>query len=212
MKPLYAILSKNLPPAVGLFLGLLAVGCTPTRENALVDFGQRGGYSALGVYDLWAESPFNRGEEQGVSLISQYEGEPVLESVRAKNASNRFGVRIDLLDTIQLSEKVQYVHLFINRPVEGRMMLIGLGSRRDWPEQSRETVQFQALSRTRLAPGRWEDAVFAIDGAEGVDVFSLVVVPHLESPHTLAGSFPYYIRDLVITNSEKPRKYEEPKP
>ena len=66
----------------------------------------------------------------------------------------------------------------INRPMEGRVMLVGLGKRRDRAGQSQEVEQFWLKSTTPVPAGQWADAVFPIKSAEGVDIYSLVVVPH----------------------------------
>ena len=57
---------------------------------------------------------------------------------RSRLASNIFGARIDLKKPIALGPSGKVVHVLINRPMEGRVMLVGLGKRRDRAGQSQE--------------------------------------------------------------------------
>ena len=49
------------------------------------------------------------------------------------------------------------------------------------------------------------DAVFPIKSAEGVDIYSLVVVPHAESPHEMKEDALVYIDDINIHLTNAPR-------
>ncbi|MDE7410942.1 MAG: hypothetical protein K2M94_02775, partial [Paramuribaculum sp.] len=48
-------------------------------------------------------------------------------------------------------------------------------------------------------------AVFPIKGNGGIDIYSLVLVPDCEAPHTLSSDFVAYIDDIVINDSLSPR-------
>ncbi len=173
-------------------------------------FESQDGITAVGVYDSWEQSPFRTGELAGnVALIknpfqNEYNpSEGVLAMQRSRFGSNRFGARIDLEEPIALSTKVRYVHAFIHKETEGRVMLIGLGTRTDRPGQ-KETEQFAVLSTSQVVTGEWFDAVFAISGAEGINVNTLVVVPDCESTHDLTADVAAYIDNIRINNNAAP--------
>ena len=106
---------------------------------------------------------------------------------------------------IALGPSGKVVHVLINRPMEGRVMLVGLGKRRDRAGQSNEVEQFWIKSTTPVPAGQWADAVFPIKSAEGVDIYSLVVVPHAESPHEMKQDEVVYIDDINIHLTNAPR-------
>lgn len=177
-------------------------------------------YNSVGVYDAWENSPFRSGTLQGnaavidnphteVSDILGTAPNPtakVLGVQRSRYGSNQFGARIDLKTPFSLKPETQYVHVLVHRPVNGRVMLMGLGKHREpeWAGQSAETEQFWAISTTNVAPGMWADAVFAIKGVSGVDIHSLVLVPECESPHDRTEDFIAYIDQIVVNNSSAP--------
>ncbi|MDE6119710.1 MAG: hypothetical protein K2F82_07575, partial [Muribaculaceae bacterium] len=131
--------------------------------------------------------------------------EYVLAAQRSRFAGNRFGVRIDLDETFELTPTARYVHVYIHTPKKGRAMLVGLGSRQERLDQNPYCEQFWELSSTGSQTDQWYDAVFAIKGAGGVDVRSLVVVPDCESPHDLAEDFIFYVDGIEINDDMQPR-------
>lgn len=176
-------------------------------------------YTGLGVYDSWEESPFRNGTLEGNAQVITNELNREDESLgMAPNAtakmlavqcsrlgSNRFGARIDLAEPFELTTTPKYVHVLINKPTGGRVMLIGLGKRTDRAGQSAETEQFWELSSTPLTPDKWSDAVFAVKGAGGIEIHSLVVVPECEPPHVRTADFAAYIDEIEISSSSAPR-------
>lgn len=169
-------------------------------------------FKSIGVYDTWEASPFRTGTLQGNTAVianplpdEANESEKVLAVQRSRHGSNTFGVRIDLNEPFELTTSLKYVHVMINTPQQGRVMLIGLGKRTDRPEQSKEVEQFWVMSRNDITAGEWSDAVFAIKGAGGIEIHSLVVVPYAESPHTLTSDFVAYVDDIELNSSSMPR-------
>lgn len=204
---------------------LLAVVLAPLSLGATsvvnIDFESPESYKAVGVYDAWEQSPFRSNTLTGnyaitvnpdSTTINDITGEipnssaTVLGAQRSRFGSNRFGVRVDLKDIWQTNTTIQYVHVMIYKPVtEGRVMLIGLGSREERLAQNPYCEQFWELSTTTVKPGTWCDAVFAIKTANGVNIRSLVLVPDCESPHNLSEDFLFYIDNIEINNSPLPR-------
>ena len=168
-------------------------------------------YKSVGVYDRWEHSPFRTGELAGNCAVvdnpdlTNNPNTKVLAFQRSRLASNIFGARIDLKKPIALGPAGKVVHVLINRPMEGRVMLVGLGKRRDRAGQSQEVEQFWIKSTTPVPAGQWADAVFPIKSAEGVDIYSLVVVPHAESPHEMKQDAVVYIDDINIHLTNAPR-------
>lgn len=191
-----------------------------TAQKDLVLFDTKD-YEAVGVYDAWENSPFRDGRLEGNAAIvdnpytdidDEFLGyapntsPKVLAVQRSRYGSNQFGARIDLTEPFALSPTMQYVHVLIHRPVGGRVMLIGLGKHREseWSSQSKETEQLWVLSSSAVTPGKWADAVFAVQGVSGVDIYSLVVVPECESPHDRTDDFVAYIDQITLSSSSTP--------
>ncbi|MBP3227711.1 MAG: glycoside hydrolase family 16 protein [Bacteroidaceae bacterium] len=202
-----------------------ALALPATAQVATVTF-DTDDYQSVGVYDAWENSPFRTGALQGnaavidnpLTDVEDILGEApnptakVLAVQRSRYGSNQFGARIDLKTPFALSPTTQYVHVLINRPVSGRVMLMGLGKHREeaWAGQSAETEQFWSLSTNEVTPGKWADAVFAIKGVSGVDIYSLVVVPECESPHASTQDFIAYIDQIEVNSNSQPSvSYEE---
>lgn len=171
-------------------------------------------FKALSVYDVWEQSPFRTG---ALTLTPQLTPNPLVDArnpsenvvgaQRSRFGSNRFGLRVDLADKdmFELTPEVKYAHVKLLRPVDGRVMLVGLGSRNDVADQNPFTEQFWTISTSDALPGQWADAVFPIKGAGGITVRSLVVVPHCESPHRLTEDFLFYVDDIEVNNDPEPR-------
>ena len=200
---------------------LMAVPAIGAAE--MIDFESNTGYKAVGVYDTWTSSPFRTGELKGNVAITNNpytdevngnnnpinESAKVLGAQRSRFGSNRFGVRVDLEESFELTPEVKYVHILLHKPVEGRVMLIGLGSRTERTGQDQYTEQFWELSNNTASTDTWFDAVFPVKGAGGIDIRSLVLVPHCESPHALTEDFLFYIDDIEINNEPTTRLSKE---
>lgn len=131
-----------------------------------VDFETADSYKAIGVYDTWENSPFRTGQLQGnVQVVNNHLNEvdeemgitpngtkKILAVQRSRFGSNTFGARVDLKNTFELTTTTQYVHVFICTPTSGRVMLVGLGKRRERVDQSPEAEQFWVLSTTKQSP------------------------------------------------------------
>lgn len=197
---------------IGLCAALL-VSASATAQTVSINF-ETNNYKALGVYDTWGESPFRTGALQGnVAIVDNHLADPdtnpsakMLGVQRSRFGSNTFGARIDLTEpfTIVANEKY-YAHVMIHKPVEGRVMLIGLGKRGDREGQSAEVEQFWAYPINDAKTGEWFDAVFPIKCNAGVEIHTLVVVPHCEAPHTLTSDFVAYIDDVEVNDRVEAR-------
>lgn len=170
-------------------------------------------YKAISVYDTWEESPFRTGKLKGNCIITENflrkespnQSSRMLAVQRSRYGSNTFGARIDLKQTFELTTAYKYVHVMIYKPTTGRVMLVGLGKRKERAGQSPEAEQFWALATDIVQADTWTDAVFAIKGNGGIDIHSLVVVPDCESPHNLKEDYMCYIDEIEINNNSKPR-------
>ena len=175
-------------------------------------------YKQLGVYDTWEASPFRTGVLKGnfgivdnhLNAVNDEIGKApngskkMLAVQRSRFGSNTFGVRIDLNETFELTTKTRYLHVMVNRPYGGRVMVVGLGKRQDRAGQSPETEQFWAMSTRKVTADRWEDVVLPIKGNGGIDIYSLVVVPDCESPHNYTEDQICYIDNIEINDNPNP--------
>ena len=201
-------------------LTFLAVSSVLTiKADLITDFENNEDYKDIGVYDVWEDSPFRTGELEGNFEVVENPfletkdngGEGfnnsnyVLGAQRSRYGSNRFGVRVDLKEPFELSPDSKFIHVLIHRPKEGRVMLVGLGSREERLHQNPMTEQFYVVSSNKVKTDCWDDAVFEIKGAEGVLIRSLVIAPDCESPHDLEEDFLFYIDDIEINENPLPR-------
>lgn len=171
-------------------------------------------YKSLGVYDTWEESPFRTGALNGnydvIDNHLTYEDEmlgaapnsssKILAVQRSRFGSNTFGVRIDLKETFELTKETKYLHVMVHRPYGGRVMVVGLGKRRDRDGQTPDVEQFWAMSTTNIGADKWQDVVLPIKGNGGIDIYSLVVVPDCESPHNYDADAVCYIDNIEVNN------------
>ena len=162
-------------------------------------------YRSLGVYDLWEASPFMTGElEANCAVIANHlkdslnKSDKVLALQRSRYGSNTFGVKIVLKTSFELTPQIKHVSFMVHRPYSGRVMVIGLGKRRDRPWQNADTQQFVAVSRTDIPPDRWFEVSLPVKGAGGIDVYSIVVVPDCESPHDYVEDKACYIDNIEV--------------
>ncbi len=204
------LLSKSI-----LASSLLAVMPSVVSGQLNIDFESPESYKSVGIYDVWEQSPFRTGELKGNFAVTPNpdrnvsdvtgdipnDSELVLGAQRSRFGSNRFGVRVDLNDPIPLGTTTQYFHVMVLTPKEGRVMLVGLGSREERLSQNPFTEQFWTLSSTTVKPGEWCDAVFAVRTNNGINLRSLVLVPDCESPHNLSEDFLFYIDNITVNDS-----------
>lgn len=197
---------------LSLLLGL------SSYSQLLVDFETTRQINGIGVYDTWEKSPFNTGELKGnVAIVDNpikgYDpvrgklvnsSARVLGAQRSRFGSNHFGVRVDLKTPLRLSADRKCIHLNLLRPVSGKVMLIGLGRSRDWNNQPNDVVQFMVKSSSNMVANTWSDAAFEIKVAGNIDIYSLVVVPHCESPHLISKDFLFYIDNIALSDSRAP--------
>ena len=209
---------KQIKQYIAVAVAALAMPSMAQAFDA-IDFESTDSYKAVDVYDCWEESPFRTGALKGnvalcpnpdtdVNEILGYapnSSATVLGAQRSRFAGNRFGVRVDLNKTFELTTSTQYVHVMVYSPVASRVMLVGLGSRTERLAQNPYTEQFWELSSNGIEANRWTDMVFAIKGAGGIDIRSLVLVPDCESPHAMTSDFLFYIDNIEITSSNVPR-------
>lgn len=193
-----------------------------TAQTTLCDFEQPDSYKAIAIYDTWEHSPFRAGgklEGQGniqvaanpdaaVDPILGFAPNPsaqVLGAQRSRFGSNTFGAMVTLKQPFALTRQTQYVHIKMWVPTDSRVMLIGMGQRTDRPWQPITTEQFWVTSTGKVTPGKWFDAVFAVSGADGIDIHNLLIVPDLSSPHHLAEDFLFYADDIELSDQAAPR-------
>lgn len=199
-------------------LAALALPINLMAQTTKVDFEDAAGYKSVGVYDTWEESPFRTGELKGnAAVIDNFlpttndNGDVVNDSKkivgvqRSRFGSNTFGVRVDLNTPFDLTPEYVYVHVKMYKPIEGRVMLVGLGKRPDRAGQSNDVEQVWVYSSNSTVANQWFDAVFPIKACNGVQIHSLVVVPDVNSPQEMTSDYAAYIDDIEVNNSAEPR-------
>lgn len=199
-------------------LAALALPMNLMAQTTKVDFEDAAGYKSVGVYDTWEESPFRTGELKGnAAVIDNFlpttndNGDVVNDSKkivgvqRSRFGSNTFGVRVDLKTPFDLTPEYVYVHVKMYKPLEGRVMLVGLGKRPDRAGQSNDVEQVWVYSSNSTVANQWFDAVFPIKACNGVQIHSLVIVPDVNSPQEMTSDYAAYIDDIEVNNSAKPR-------
>lgn len=199
-------------------LAALALPINLMAQTTKVDFEDAAGYKSVGVYDTWEESPFRTGELKGNAAvidnflpITNDNGDVVNDSKkivgvqRSRFGSNTFGVRVDLNTPFDLTPEYIYVHVKMYKPLEGRVMLVGLGKRPDRAGQSNDVEQVWVYSSNSTVANQWFDAVFPIKACNGVQIHSLVIVPDVNSPQEMTSDYAAYIDDIEVNNSAEPR-------
>lgn len=200
-------------------LAALTLPLAANAQSNVIDFESQTGYKSVGVFDTWENSPFRTGVLKGNvkvvnnpnkandDIIGQINpSEKVLAFQRSRFGSNTFGVRVELTEPIALSQTAKYVHVMMLKPKAGRVMCFALGSRADRPKQSKEVVQVEASCISIVkTDGKWYDAVFALTGAEGVNVHSLVFAPEVESQHNATSDYAVYIDNIQVDNNPTSR-------
>ena len=191
-------------------------------------------YKSISVYDKWEESPFRTGVLTGNAAVTANPDVAVDEVMgvapnptgnvlalqRSRFGSNTFGVRIDLKEPIRMTKQLQYIHIMTylkDKPADSRLMVIGLGKRIEdsWNWQTGEEEQFWAVTNTNVAPKNgWQDVVVSFKGfsyskdenaTSGIDIYSLVLVPDVRSPHADNADWVAYFDEIVIDNNPDKR-------
>ena len=191
-------------------------------------------YKAIGVYDMWEQSPFRTGALKGNAAVAgnpSTEVDAVLGEApnttakavafqRSRYASNTYGVRIDLKEPIRVTKQLQYIHVMTylkDKPADSRMMVIGLGKRLEdsWSWQTGEEEQFWATTTANVKPkDGWQDVVVSFKGFSyskeenansGIDIYSLVIVPDVRSPHADEADWVAYFDEIVVDNNPDKR-------
>lgn len=181
----------------------------------------RADYGRLGVYDTWAESPFRTGQLEGnVAVVDNHlngtsdiyglnpnASRKMLAVQRSRYGSNTFGASIELKpeQQFELTPNERYVHVMVNRPYSGRVMVVGLGKRDDRPGQNPKAEQFWAMTTTDVPANQWEDVVLPFKGNGGITINTLVIVPDCESPHAYTDDKMCYIDNIEINDNPSPR-------
>lgn len=211
---------------------MLAMGMTATAQT-VIGF-DTDDYKSIGVYDQWTESPFRTGTLQGhagvadnpdtavdqVLGVAPNPSDKVVAVQRSRHAGNAFGVRIDLKEPIRVTKQLQYIHVMAylkDKPADSRMMVIGLGKRLEssWNWQTGEEEQFWAMTNAPVkAKDGWQDIVVSFKGfsyskeenaGSGIDIYSLVIVPDLRSPHADESDWVAYFDEIVVDNNPEKR-------
>ena len=191
-------------------------------------------YKAISVYDSWEKSPFRTGALQGNAAVASNpdtEVDAVLGTApnatgkvvafqRSRHGSNTYGVRIDLKEPIRMTKQLQYIHVMTylkDKPANSRMMVIGLGKRLEesWSWQTGEEEQFWAVTNTNVKPqAGWQDIVVSFKGFSyskeenensGIDIYSLIIVPDVRSPHADESDWVAYFDEIIVDNNPDKR-------
>lgn len=191
-------------------------------------------YKSITVYDKWEESPFRTGLLNGNAAVTENPDVnvdavlgvapnptgKVVALQRSRFGSNAFGVRIDLKEPIRMTKQLQYIHVMAylkDKPADSRMMVIGLGKRveESWNWQTGEEEQFWAVTNVNVAPKEgWQDVVVSFKGFSyskdenansGIDIYSLVIVPDVRSPHADNADWVAYFDEIVVDNNPDKR-------
>lgn len=191
-------------------------------------------YAKIGVYDQWEESPFRLGILKGnagvadnpdkgidkVLGIAPNATNKVVALQRSRHGGNAFGVRIDLKEPIRVTKQLQYIHVMAylkDKPADSRVMVMGLGKRLEnsWNWQTGEDEQFWALTNAPVkAKEGWQDIVVSFKGFSyskeenansGIDIYSLIIVPDLRSPHADTSDWVAYFDEIVVDNNPEKR-------
>ncbi|MBQ8337231.1 MAG: hypothetical protein IJY44_06855 [Bacteroidaceae bacterium] len=186
-------------------------------------------YKSIRVYDSWTESPFRKGTLTGNVAVTDNPDTSVDEVLgtapnstgkvvalqRSRFGSNTFGLRIDLKEPVRMTKQLQYIHVMTylkDKPADSRMMVIGLGKRVEssWSWQDGEDEQFWAVTNIDVAPkAGWQDVVMSFKGfsyskddnaGSGIDIYSLIIVPDVRSPHADTEDWVAYFDEIVIDN------------
>lgn len=176
-------------------------------------------WRALGVFDTWEASPFRTGKLEGnvavvdnptLDELDPLTGNPVnpsksvLAFQRSRFGSNTFGARIVLQQPVALTPKPLYIHAWVRSPKAGRVLIAGLGKRKERTKQVDDVVQVAEITTSPLEVNQWREIVVPAAANKGVELHSLVIVPDCESPHDLKEDFVAYIDNVSINTVSAP--------
>lgn len=211
---------------------LMFLGLTSSAQTTITFDSED--YKSISVYDKWEESPFRKGILNGNAGVTENPDVSVDEVLgvapnstgkvvalqRSRFGSNTYGVRIDLKEPIRVTKQLQYIHVMTylkDKPADSRMMVIGLGKRieESWNWQTGEEEQFWATTNINVAPkDGWQDVVVSFKGFSyskeenansGIDIYSLVIVPDVRSPHADDADWVAYFDEIVVDNNPDKR-------
>ena len=211
---------------------LMFLGLTSSAQTTITFDSED--YKSIAVYDKWEKSPFRTGALSGNAGVTENPDVEVDEVIgaapnstgkvlalqRSRFGSNTFGVRINLKEPIRMTKQLQYIHIMTHlkdKPESSRLMVIGLGKRVEdsWNWQTGEEEQFWAVTNVDVAPkDGWQDVVVSFKGfsyskeenaASGIDIYSLVIVPDVRSPHADKADWVAYFDEIVIDNNPDKR-------
>lgn len=195
---------------------ILSMATLPLMAQTTVTFDSED-YGAIGVYDTWEKSPFRTGELKGnAQVISNHlmsaggslknKTAKIVGVQRSRFGSNTFGVKVTLPSAFATSETTQYVHVMVCKPNTSKVMLVGLGKRESFTDEPTTVEQFWVkASKDYATANQWQDMVFPVKTVSGVKIYSLVLVPDLQSPHAQTADFACYIDQIEVNSSSTPR-------
>ncbi|WP_418937217.1 hypothetical protein [Leyella stercorea] len=199
----------------GLFFPIAAVA---QQDKTLCDFETPESYKSVRAYDTCPTSPFNLSKLTGnVQVVENdlnavddalgyapNESSKILGVQRSRYGSNTFGALVELKEPLALKRETQYVHVKFYSTQDAPVMLIGLGNREDRPWQPATTEQFWSVPTSNVHAGAWQDVVFPIMGANGINIKSLLVVVDRQSPHNQMSDFAVFIDDITLSSKANP--------
>ena len=218
---------KSILPLAALALPLAVAAQTTTKVeepavNVQFDFepNPANPWRELGVYDTWEASPFRTQKLVGnvavvdnptLDELNPLTGEPVnpsgkvLALQRSRFGSNTFGAWIKLNEPIALTPNGSlYIHAWVRSPKAGRVLIAGLGKRKERADQLPTVVQVAHITTSPLEVNQWREIVVPAAANKGVELHSLLIVPDCESPHDLTQDFVAYIDNVSVTNIASP--------
>lgn len=198
--------------------GIMIPMAMQAQNQTICDFETADSYKKVSVYDTWADSPFRTGRLKGNAKVvnnhlndtditlgyAPNTSSKILGVQRSRFGSNTFGALVELKEPLALKKQTQYVHIKMYAPKSSKVMLIGLGNRTDRTHQPKTTEQFWSVPRNQVEANKWCDIVFPISGANGINIYSLLVVVDRESPHALSTDYAAYIDDIILSTSSDP--------
>ena len=199
----------------GLFFPIAAMA---QQDKTLCDFETPESYVSVRAYDTCPTSPLNLNKLTGnVQVVENdlnqmdealgyapNESTKILGIQRSRYGSNTFGALVELKEPLALKRETQYVHVKFYSTQDAPVMLIGLGNREDRPWQPATTEQFWSVPTSKVAAGAWQDVVFPIMGANGINIKSLLVVVDRQSPHNQMSDFAVFIDDIILSSKANP--------
>lgn len=200
-----------------LSTAILALAMSAQAQTTSVTFDTTDDYGDISVYDTWEMSPFRTGELTGnAQVIDNHlkttngslknKTSKILGVQRSRFGSNTFGVKVTLPTAFSTSETTQYVHVMVNKPNTSNVMLVGLGKRESFTDEPTTVEQFWVkATQSYSTVNQWQDMVFAVKTVSGVKIYSLVLVPDLQSPHDYTADFACYIDQIEVSSSATPR-------